>query len=310
MLTALLLGMMIAQAPPSAPDDGVIPHRRYRLANGLDVVLHDDDSYPLIAVRAVYHVGSMHDPAGKGGVAHVLEHAMFGGSDHVADGEFYRHLARAGANGINGITRSAATVYLESIPANQLALALWLESDRMGFFRVGLARSTVAKERAIVLQELAQRRRGSDEGIAISSMADFLFPAGHVGHMGNPESLARIEFADIAAMRRAHYGPNNATLVLSGALPEDVDALIERYFGRCLSVLKCEPAEGGRAAVAVGSHRGKRAYGSAQRVGVERGRRGLLAQCVSWEGECVVDAGPTPGRGRARAPTGASGPAA
>lgn len=233
MLVGLLLGMMLASAPaPSdAASDAVIPHRRYRLANGLDVVLHDDDSYPLIAVRVVYHVGSMHDPAGKRGVAHVLEHAMFGGSDHVADGEFWSYLARAGGDGINAETRSAATIYVESIPANQLELALWLESDRMGFFRVGLARTTIEKERAIVVQEFKQRRRGSDEGIAMSGMADILFPAGHPRHGEDARSLARIAFSDVAAMRREYYGPNNATLVLSGSLPDDVDALVEQYFG-------------------------------------------------------------------------------
>jgi zinc protease len=231
MLVALLLGMMLAPASPDAAADPVIPHRRYRLENGLDVVLHDDDSYPLIAVRVVYHVGSMHDPADKRGVAHLLEHAMFGGSDHVADGEFWSYLARAGGDGINAETRSAATIYVESIPANQLELALWLESDRMGFFRMGLARTTIEKERAIVVQEFKQRRRGSDEGIAMSGMADILFPAGHPRHGEDARSLARIAFSDVAAMRREHYGPNNATLVLSGSLPDDVDALVEQYFG-------------------------------------------------------------------------------
>lgn len=220
-----------AVAPPAVANDEVIPHRRYRLDNGLEVVLHDDDTYPLVAVRVIYHVGSMHDPAGKQGVAHVLEHAMFSGSDHVGPDELYRYLLRAGASGINARTTPAATIYTESLPANQLEMALWIESDRMGFFRVAMARSTITKERAIVVEEMKQRRRGSDAGIVASGLFDLLFAVGHPLHAQDRKSLDRIEFADVAAMHRQYYGPANATLVLSGSLPVDIRALVETYFG-------------------------------------------------------------------------------
>ncbi|MBC8068899.1 MAG: insulinase family protein, partial [Deltaproteobacteria bacterium] len=158
MLTAILIATLLA--PPAAqPQPSALLHERYTLDNGLEVVLHEDHRIPFIAVRLVYHVGTMHDPPGKEGLTHLLEHAMFGGSAHVADGEHYEKLLRAGASGVGAFTTQSSTVYHADIPANRLPLVLWLESDRMGTFNARTHRGTIEKERRIVVEEMAQRRR-------------------------------------------------------------------------------------------------------------------------------------------------------
>ncbi|MBC8073475.1 MAG: insulinase family protein, partial [Deltaproteobacteria bacterium] len=162
---------------------------------------------------------------------HLLEHAMFGGSAHVADGEHYEKLLRAGASGVGAFTTQSATVYHADIPANRLPLVLWLESDRMGTFNARTHRGTIEKERRIVVEEMAQRRRGDDYDVMSAVLQDLLYPEGHPLHSQDAGSLARIDVDDIDAFAERYYGPRNATLVIAGALPEDARALVARYFG-------------------------------------------------------------------------------
>src|SRR6478752_2163239 len=119
-------------APPPVPKID-LPLDRFTLPNGLEVVLHEDHKTPIVAVNIWYHVGSKDEPAGKNGFAHLFEHVMFQGSKNVGEDMFFKYLERAGASERNGTTNTDRTNYFETVPANELALVLWLESDRMGW---------------------------------------------------------------------------------------------------------------------------------------------------------------------------------
>lgn len=233
MFLATLFGWITALAVDAAPaPTAILEHRRYRLDNGLDVVLHDDDLYPLVTLRVVYHVGRLHDPPGHHGTAHLLEHAVFdGGTRHLAADAATMHLHAAGASGLNANTRAEATVYLSTLPSNQIDVALWVESERMGFFEPRLVPGKLAREREIVTQESLQRQRGDDDEIAGFGLRNLMFPPGHPQRTDDRRSIDAIEIDDVAKMYDAHYGPGNATLIVAGALPDDIDARIERYFG-------------------------------------------------------------------------------
>jgi zinc protease len=231
LLPSLLATLVAAGAPESSGGRGMIPHERYTLDNGLDVVLHHDDRIPLVAVRVVYHVGSMHDPPGKEGAAHLLEHAMFSGSTHVPDGGHFGSLAIAGATGVNAFTAYEYTAYVEQVSAIQLDVALWLESDRMGFFDVRLHRRSVKQEQAIVTQEITQRRQRDALSDEASELWDLLAPQGHPLHVQDVGSLEHVTLDDLATMAQRHYGPANATLILAGALPPDIRDRVDHWFG-------------------------------------------------------------------------------
>lgn len=124
-----------AATPSGGPE---IRYDKFTLPNGLDVILHEDHRLPLVAVNVWYHVGPANETAGRTGFAHLFEHMMFEGSRHIGSKAHFRHLERAGANDINGTTDFDRTNYFETLPSNQLELALWLESDRMGYLLDGL----------------------------------------------------------------------------------------------------------------------------------------------------------------------------
>jgi zinc protease len=127
-------GVAKIMAPPPAPaKTGSLAFEKYVLENGLEVILHEDHRTPVVAVNVWYHVGSKDEAPGKNGFAHLFEHMMFQGSRHVAEDTFFKYLERAGASERNGTTNVDRTNYFETVPENQLALALWLESDRMAF---------------------------------------------------------------------------------------------------------------------------------------------------------------------------------
>jgi zinc protease len=230
LFSTLLAAVLAASAPPSTAASP-LAHERYSLANGLDVVLHDDDRYPIVEVRVVYHVGQVNDPVGKAGVSHLLEHSMFGGTRHVAEGEHMLRLGRAGAAHVNARTAVVYTAYVAGMPADRLELALYLESDRMGYFRAGAERSTIAAERKIIIQEIAERTLGSSGQLETRALRELLVPPDHPLHAQDAASLARIEVADVVEMAARYYGPANATLVIAGDLPDDTREIVERYFG-------------------------------------------------------------------------------
>jgi zinc protease len=211
-----------------------IPFEKYTLANGLEVILHRDTSLPSVAVNLWYHVGPANEPKGRSGFAHLFEHLMFEGSKYVGH-DFDVLLESAGGTNMNGTTSFDRTNYFETLPSEQLELALWLESDRMGFMIDTLTEERLEVQRGVVLNERRQSYENRPYGPSELAMYDRFFPEGHPYHgnvIGSIQDLERATMADVSAFFRAYYAPSNATLALAGDI--DVDAtkkLIERYFG-------------------------------------------------------------------------------
>lgn len=207
---------------------------RYTLPNGLEVILHEDHSAPVVAVNTYYKVGSGDERPGRTGFAHLFEHVMFTGSAHVAPGEFDRLLEAAGANN-NGSTTEDRTNYYEAMPSNALALALWLDSDRMGFLLPTMDQRKLDVQRDVVKNERRERVDNVPYGRADETIAAALYPAGHPYAwpvIGSMADLSAATLADVTQFFRTYYAPNNATLVIAGDFrPDSARALVERYFG-------------------------------------------------------------------------------
>jgi predicted Zn-dependent peptidase len=209
--------------------------RTTRLPNGLQVVLHEDHRTPIVAVDVWYHVGSKDEEPGRFGFAHLFEHVMFQGSKHVPEDTYFRYLERAGASNVNGTTGDDRTNYFETVPRNQLELALWLESDRMGFLLDHVDEKTFAGQRDVVKNERRQNYENAPYGMLPIYLAEALFPPSHPYHhvaIGSPEDLDRASLEDVKQFFRTWYVPNNATLVVAGDIdPEPTLKLVEQYFG-------------------------------------------------------------------------------
>jgi zinc protease len=211
-----------------------VPFRQFRLDNGLNVILHRDASVPVVAVNVWYHVGSANERAGRTGFAHLFEHLMFEGSKNVAEGEFDTLLEAAGGNN-NGSTSPDRTNYIIDVPANALELALFLESDRMGYLLDTMSPALVDGQRDVVKNERRQSYENRPYGLASIVLDERLWPAGHpyswptIGHM---EDLTAASYEDVVGFFKQYYAPNNASLVVAGDI--DLDAtrsLVEKWFG-------------------------------------------------------------------------------
>ncbi len=221
-----------------------IKYETYKLPNGLTVITHEDHRLPLVAVDLWYHVGPLNERPGRTGFAHLFEHMMFEGSEHVGEKAHIKYVQSAGATDVNGTTSFDRTNYFETMPSNQLELALWLESDRMGFLMEGLDREKLANQRDVVRNE---RRQGEGRPYYVADEAVYhlLFPKGHPYYGAIIGSHADIESARIADVRDFHqqfYTPNNASIAIAG----DFDAKklheqLMKYFGPIPSGPKVEP---------------------------------------------------------------------
>jgi len=217
-----------AQAPSLS-----VPFSQFTLPNGLNVILHRDTSVPVVAVNLWYHVGSANERAGRTGFAHLFEHVMFEGSMHVPEGSFDTWLEAAGANN-NGSTNTDRTNYYIDLPANALELALFLESDRMGFLLDDKAPGKVDGQRDVVKNEKRQGVDNQPYGQAFIELSALLYPPGHPYSwpvIGSMEDLSAASFEDVARFFRTYYVPNNASLVIAG----DIDLaqtrkLVEKWF--------------------------------------------------------------------------------
>ena len=205
------------------------------LSNGLKLILHVDRTTPMVSVNIWYHVGSKDEPLGRNGFAHLFEHLMFQGSKHVGEDQFFVHLEQAGASDFNGSTSFDRTNYYATVPSNQLELALWLESDRMGFLLDHVNQDTFENQRSVVLNERRQNYVDAPYGMVSQYIHEHLYPSNHPYHrltIGSPSDLAAASLADVQAFYKTHYLPNNATLVLAGDIdPSDAKQLVEKYFG-------------------------------------------------------------------------------
>ncbi len=234
-VSSLFFCISAANLPPAKPlKVPTLPYEEYKLPNGLQVLLHHDDRLPLVALDLWYHVGPANEKAGRTGFAHLFEHMMFEGSEHVGEKAHFRYLEGAGATGINGTTDFDRTNYFETLPSNQLELGLWLESDRMGFLLETLDRQKLTNQRDVVRNE---RRQG--EGMPYSLGQEQMF---HLLFRKNDPYYASVigSHADIEAARlndvrdffKQYYTPNNATLAIAGDFdPAKLKPLLEKYFG-------------------------------------------------------------------------------
>ena len=210
-----------------------LPHTRVTLANGLDVLVHEDHDCPIVAVNVWYHVGSKNEKPGRTGFAHLFEHLMFEGSEHHDKGYFHP-LQEAGGT-LNGSTNADRTNYWEVVPTNALELALWMESDRMGYLLPALTDQKFQNQRDVVLNERRQNYENRPYGFAGMAMMKALYPPDHPYHwltIGEAADLRATELADVRAFFQTYYRPRNASLALAGDIDTDrAIALVEDYFG-------------------------------------------------------------------------------
>ena len=216
-------------------DSGIaIPYAKYKLANGLTVILHEDHSDPLVHVDVTYHVGSNREEVGRSGFAHFFEHMMFQGSANVADEEHFKLVSNAGGT-LNGSTNSDRTNYYETLPVNQLETALWLEADRMGFLLEAVTQEKFEVQRETVKNERGQRVDNQPYGRAIETLNKSLYEQDHPYYwpvIGWLEDLDRANVDDLKRFFLRWYGPNNAALTIGGDIdPMATLELVNKYFG-------------------------------------------------------------------------------
>ncbi|GAA2706573.1 M16 family metallopeptidase [Micromonospora olivasterospora] len=217
------------------PDSGYPwPIETTRLDNGLRVVVSEDRAAPAVAVNLWYDVGSRHEPEGQTGFAHLFEHLMFEGSVNVAKTEHMKFVQGAGGS-LNATTNPDRTNYFETLPAEHLELALWLEADRMGGLVPALTQETLDNQREVVKNERRQRYENVPYGDAWLRLLPLLYPPGHPYHHATIGSMADLDAADLATFQgfhRTYYAPNNAVLTVVGdTTATEVFALADKYFG-------------------------------------------------------------------------------
>jgi zinc protease len=228
---ALVLGCASQAAAQSAAIE--VPFRQFQLENGLNVILHRDTSVPIVAVNVWYHVGSANERPGRTGFAHLFEHLMFEGSKNVPEGEFDTLLEAAGGNN-NGSTDNDRTNYVIDVPANALELALFLESDRMGYLLDTMSPERVDGQRDVVKNERRQSYENRPYGMASIELDEMLWPDAHPYHwpvIGHMEDLTAASYDDVVGFFKTYYAPNNASLVVAGDIDFDrAQALVEKWF--------------------------------------------------------------------------------
>jgi len=232
LLAAPLGAQSTAPTPAVAPLQ--VPYRQFQLANGLNVILHQDRTVPIVAVNVWYHVGSANEKQGRTGFAHLFEHLMFEGSKNVPEGQFDLLLEAAGANN-NGSTTNDRTNYVIDLPSNALELALFLESDRMGYLLDAMPPEQVNSQRDVVKNERRQSYENRPYGMASLEISRMLWPPSHpyswpvIGHM---EDLTAATQPDVVDFFKKYYAPNNASLVIAGDIDLDrTRTLVEKWFG-------------------------------------------------------------------------------
>ena len=235
-LAAVCLTTLLAQNQSTgAADIPRLAFEKYTLPNGLDVILSQDRRLPMVAVNLWYHVGPANEEPGRTGFAHLFEHMMFQSSKHVPPDSHFPLLEAAGATGVNGTTDYDRTNYFETVPANQLELALWLESDRMGYLLEKVDQAALSNQQDVVRNERRQSVENQPYGLAEEALVQSLFPKGHPYYgnvIGSHEDIQAVKLDDVRRFFRQFYAPNNASVSIVGDI--DVPAtkqLVEKYFG-------------------------------------------------------------------------------
>ncbi len=222
------------RATESSKDELSITYEKYQLENGMDVILHQDKSDPIVAVAIQYHVGSNREVPGKTGFAHLFEHMMFQESENVGQDEFFKKIQGAGGT-LNGGTSNDGTIYYEVVPKNALEMVLWMESDRMGFLQNTVTQSAFANQQNVVQNEKRQSYDNRPYGHTNTVISKNLYPQGHPYSwtvIGEMEDLFNATVDDVKEFHSKFYIPNNTTIVLAGDFEkEEVKKLVEKYFG-------------------------------------------------------------------------------
>lgn len=245
LLTCLMLASLLAILPggTASGQTASAPARKwpnvsfqeYKLKNGLQVILSEDHTLPLVSVNIWYHVGPANEKAGRTGFAHLFEHMMFEGSLHIGTKAHFSYLEAAGATEINGTTNLDRTNYFETLPSNQLELALWLESDRMAYLPGKLDVQNLANQRDVVRNERRQSTENAPYGLVEEGLYHLLFPNDHPYYpevIGSHADVEAAKLEDVREFFHEYYTPNNATLAIAGDFDKDkIKALIEKYFG-------------------------------------------------------------------------------
>ena len=234
---ALAASMAACSAPePAAPPDiPTIDFEKITLANGLDVIMVEDHRLPMVAVNLWYHVGPANEEPGRTGFAHLFEHMMFQASKHVPPDQYFRILEGAGASDINGTTDFDRTNYFETLPSNQLELALWLESDRMGYLLDVVDETAFANQQDVVRNERRQAVENRPYGLVEEAMFHQLFPKEHPYYasvIGSHADVQAAKLDDVKAFFKQYYTPNNASLAIVGDIDKaETRKLVEKHFG-------------------------------------------------------------------------------
>jgi len=206
----------------------------YFLSNGLRVVLNEDHSAPLVAINLWYHVGSKNERLGRTGFAHLFEHMLFSGSLHVGNNEHFRYVQSVGGV-LNGTTFFDRTNYFETLPSNYLALGLWLESDRMGFFLPALTQEKLDIQREVVKEERRQRYDNVPYGTAFERLLHLAYDPDYSYHwptIGSMQDLGAASLDDVRQFFATWYAPNNCTLTVVGDfVANEAKDLVAKYFG-------------------------------------------------------------------------------
>src|SRR5713101_8741908 len=196
-------------APLEVPQ---LKFEKYKLENGLEVILSEDHRLPMVAVNLWYHVGPANELPGRTGFAHLFEHMMFEGSRHVAGSSHFHLLEAAGASDINGTTDFDRTNYFETLPSNQLELALWLESDRMGYLPDQLSQANLSRQQDVVRNERRERLENSPYGVVEEGLFQQIFPKEHPYYgriTGSHSDIQAAKLKDAQNIYKLYYSPNN-----------------------------------------------------------------------------------------------------
>ncbi len=223
----------VAPAPRDIAASVHLPNEKIILQNGLTVILSEDHTTPFVAVSLWYKVGAINEKSGRTGLAHLFEHLMFEGTRHIKPADHFKLLETAGAFDLNASTNFDRTNYYQTVPKNQLELALALESSRM--FWLSIDQKRLDEQRAVVRREREQRFEATPYGNVSLKLWEAVFPPSHPFHgqvIGSHRDLEAANLADIKSFYDDHYGPSNATITLVGDFNKtDALALVGKYFG-------------------------------------------------------------------------------
>ncbi len=236
-----------------------IAYEKYKLDNGLEVVLHVDKSDPIVSTAIMYHVGSSREVPGKTGFAHLFEHMLFQESENVPEDQYFKKIQNVGGT-LNGFTNNDITTYFEIVPKNALEMVLWMESDRMGYFINTVTPSSFAIQQNVVQNEKRQGVDNRPYGHTEYVIDKNLYPEGHPYSwqvIGEMEDVQHATVDDVKKFYNEFYGPNNATLVIAGDFdPDSVKPLVNKYFAEITKHGRVEERE----AMPVSIYETKRLY--------------------------------------------------